>query len=131
MCPQQVPICLPSWCSCLLLLCTPTTQVGEIATHHKVEVQELVREMLPLGQQYLRASCSSSDSSSAQQQLSEDAVTHQLLSYSLSIAAAVPSRAMARAEFGWRNGFLLGLPQGRTPKHLEWLATAGCEDLVG
>jgi hypothetical protein len=54
----------------------------------------------------------------------------QLLSYSLAIAAAVPSVEMARREFAWRNGFFLGLPQGHTPRHCEWLARAGCADLL-
>jgi hypothetical protein len=62
--------------------------------------------------------------------LSQSAVMEQLLSYSLAIAAAVPSVEMARREFAWRNGFFLGLPQGHTPRHCEWLARAGCADLL-
>jgi hypothetical protein len=62
--------------------------------------------------------------------LSQSAVIEQLLSYSLAIAPAVPSVEMARKEFAWRNGFFLGLPQGHTPRHCEWLARAGCADLL-
>jgi hypothetical protein len=61
---------------------------------------------------------------------SHDAVMQQLLSYSQAISAAVPSMDMARREFAWRNGFFLGLPQGRTPLHVDWLQRAGCGDLL-
>jgi len=63
-------------------------------------------------------------------QLGHDAVMEQLLSYSFAIAAAVPSIDMARREFAWRNGFFLGLPCGRTPRHCDWLVKAGCIDLL-
>lgn len=68
--------------------------------------------------------------SSGMCQLGHDAVLEQLLSYSFAIAAAVPSDDMARREFAWRNGFFLGLPSGRTPRHCDWLAKAGCSDLL-
>jgi hypothetical protein len=60
--------------------------------------------------------------------LSLDVVLHELCSYSMAIAAAVPSVHMARQEFAWRNGFFL--QQGATPKHVEWLRRAGCSDLL-
>lgn len=56
-------------------------------------------------------------------QLDSRAVTAALLDYSLSIPAAVPSREMALAEFGFRNGFFLG--QAATPAHTRWLRRAG------
>jgi hypothetical protein len=147
-------------------------QVGDIAQQHEAEVSQLVDELLPLGQSYLRNFSGSSSSSSnpagplAQQQqqqkgaaldsqqaqlqpnssssepsssssskqlpheLDKATVMEALLSYSLAIAAAVPSRDMARRELAWRNGFFLGLPYGRTPRHCEWLVTAGCQDLL-
>lgn len=60
--------------------------------------------------------------------LDQAAVTQQLLDYSLSIAAAVPSADMARREFAWRNGWLLG--RRVTPQHEQWLLRAGCSDLL-
>jgi hypothetical protein len=152
-----------------------TLQVGLVAQQHEADVSQLVSELLPLGQAYLRGfnnSNSSSSGSSAQQQLqqrvqqqaqqngpqqqqqqqeqmqqqlqvpaagqqgggwvhaelTQAAVLEQLLSYSLAIAAAVPSVEMARQEFAWRNGFFLG--QARTPAHCEWLVRAGCADLL-
>lgn len=139
-------------CGLLLLL-----QVGVVAQQHAAEVSDLVAELLPLGQQYLRdfsssvTTSSSSDhcnaagvqqntpssfgsssrsTGSSRQELSHAAVLEQLLSYSVAIAAAVPSVDMARRECAWRNGFFLGLPQGRTPLHCDWLVKAGCKDLL-
>eukprot|EP00775_Hariotina_reticulata_P004071 gene4071-4318_t len=62
------------------------------------------------------------------QPLDLGAVLHELCSYSVAIAAAVPSVQMARQEFAWRNGFFL--QQGATPVHGEWLRRAGCSDLL-
>lgn len=138
----------------LLLLCNHccVVQVGLVAQQHEADVVQLVAELLPLGQAYLRShnsssrSICSSDGSATQTlqrvqqpepgatgaaaELDHAAVIEQLLSYSLAIAAAVPSVEMARREFAWRNGFFLRLPAGRTPAHCEWLAKAGCADLL-
>lgn len=55
--------------------------------------------------------------------MSVDEVMRQLCEYSLAIAAAVPSKAMALKEFRWRNGFFL--QQGETAAHVAWLERAG------
>lgn len=56
------------------------------------------------------------------------AVVEQLVSYSLAIAAAVPSAEMARREFAWRNGWFLS--RRATPQHVHWLKRAGCQDVL-
>lgn len=56
-------------------------------------------------------------------------VLQQLVSYSRAIEDAVPSAAMARREFAWRNGWFLR-EAGPTPLHAAWLARAGCADLL-
>jgi hypothetical protein len=103
-------------------------QVGQVAQQHEADVSQLVTELLPLGQDYLRT-CSSSNQQK-QQHFEHAVVMEQLLSYSAAIAAAVPSVEMARREFAWRNGFFLGRPGGRTPYHCDWLVMAGCSDLL-
>jgi hypothetical protein len=107
-----------------------------VAVQHELQVSQLVAELLPLGQRYLQDTASK-DSALTQparacqhSQLDHAAVMEQLLSYSVAIAAAVPSVDMARREWRWRNGFFLQQPGGRTPRHLEWLARASCSDLV-
>lgn len=57
--------------------------------------------------------------------LSVEGACQSMAAYSLSIPAAVPSRAMALAELRWRNGWFLA--RARTPAHVAWLARAGVE----
>lgn len=56
----------------------------------------------------------------------QEEVTSALLSYSLAIAAARPSKDMALREWRWRNGWFL--TRARTPLHAAWLRRAGCGD---
>lgn len=57
--------------------------------------------------------------------LSVPDVCRSMAAYSLAIPTAVPSAAMAMAEFEWRNGWFLG--QAATPRHVAWLRRAGVE----
>lgn len=112
---------------------TVNRQVGAIVQQHEDEVRQLVRELLPLLRAQLQQAAGlmpGAEEATTKLQ-DEDAVVASLVSYSLSIAGAVPSRDMALAEFRWRNGAVLGFG-GRQKLHREWLARAGVtEELVG
>ncbi|KAL4422496.1 hypothetical protein ABPG75_008693 [Micractinium tetrahymenae] len=97
--------------------------VGRVAQQHGEAAEELAAELLPLAQAYVLRSGAgmglppgSLDQVAA---LTAPAVCRSMAEYSLAIPTAVPSRAMALAEFEWRNGWFLG--QAVTPRHAAWL----------
>ncbi len=100
-------------------------QVGAIARSHASEVRALVGELLPLAEQYV----GSQAEAAGWQVPRADVATDALLAYSLSIADAVPSTAMALREFDWRNGWFLRQTAAAgvaCPLHLQWLERSGC-----
>lgn len=129
--------------------------VGEVASEDAADVDALVGELLPLVDAHLPpgSPCSgqgadtrdepralrrrgSGAPTTPRQQQEEDEegwqqqrrqrVTAALLSYSLAISSARPSKQMALREWRWRNGWLLG--QRRTPLHVAWLRRVGCSE---
>lgn len=113
-------------------------QVGQIAMHQRAEVEALVRELLPIATAYVCAMGAQRGSGEAASSaglepagLSPEAACELLLGYSLSIAEAVPSAAMAEREFAWRNGFFLSArPAEQQPLHVAWLRRAGYGHLI-
>lgn len=105
--------------------------VGDLATCHSENVKSLAEELCPVAQNYL-LSLYTEDQQQLKKRIGQSkeadspllhmdvaTVTQALLDYSLSIAAAVPSKHMAVAEFRWRNGWFLA--QMKTPLHEQWL----------
>lgn len=96
--------------------------VGKITENHKVDVQELTNELLPLAHSYLSLSQSTAFGAFSHQ-LFESEMVERLCAYSNGIPDALPSKSMALSEFEWRNGWFLA--QRPTPSHLKWLRIAG------
>ena len=85
--------------------------MGLLAERHAGEVGALARELLRCARQDLRLAgaggCGGAQAAAAVLLEDEGRVVAGLLAYSRALAAAVPSKAMALAEMGWRNGSLL------------------------
>ncbi|GLI68956.1 hypothetical protein VaNZ11_013484 [Volvox africanus] len=102
-------------------------KVGDIAVRHRADVEALVDELLPVLRGGLEAaSVNRAGAFEAAQSLRDpEPVVSALLEYSVSIAHAVPSREMALAEFGWRNGAILQMES--TPLHCSLLQRVGID----
>ncbi|GLC35779.1 hypothetical protein PLESTB_000493400 [Pleodorina starrii] len=117
------------WASIFWLLSTALggAKVGDIAAHHRSDVEALVDELLPPLRLSLEASSANRPGAleAAVALRDHGSVVRALLEYSESISHAIPSREMALAEFAWRNGALLQM--GSTPLHSGWLRRAGVD----
>lgn len=96
-------------------------QVGVIASHRREAVEQLVEELLPICEAHLQQ-----HGLPESLKMSPSGVTYALVEYSLRIFDAVPSKALAFDEFGWRNGHFL--KERATPLHLHWLRKAHCPE---
>jgi hypothetical protein len=100
-------------------------QVEQACERHADDIERLVLELYPTGQEYALEV-----EPEYRQHVMQAHRTHSIqdvlrgvFEYSQSVAAAVPSVDMAAKEFYWRNGFFVW--RRRTQMHLDMLARAG------
>lgn len=91
-------------------------------------MRQLVFELYPIAQLYALEAEPAYMQHYIDNPISVQDCLHRVLEYSATVAPAVPSAAVARREFVWRNGFFVWRQE--TPRHLEMLVAAGCADLV-